>query len=281
MPWFPEFVSAAELARRDEHAQGAADPVAQYLAALDTGDSRGLERVWPGDVLIQDPRAGVVRGHAQVRDFVRRNMSWLASHHAHVETVATTTSGSRAVVELLARVDGPDGRTVEWPVAVVAESADERSVTFRTYCSQWPVDGRRHVRPPVLGPSPAVLPGVTGRYRTALETGDVGAVLGLFHPAAYLRESFGPHSTHRGPAELRAYFTACFDTGGIELEPCSLTEQGRRSAVEYTCVRWGSRDLPPQAGLAVHERGTDDLLTAVRLYDDIEPPARIGSGHNP
>jgi hypothetical protein len=32
--------------------------------------------------------------------------------------------------------------------------------------------------------------------------------------------------------------------------------------------------VPPQAGLGVYERGTDGLLAAARLYDDIEAPAR-------
>ena len=59
--------------------------------------------------------------------------------------------------------------------------------------------------------------------------------------------------------------------GGVGLQPCAETDDGQRCAVEYTCVRWGGRDLPPQAGLGVYERGADGLLAAVRLYDDIEP----------
>jgi len=47
---------------------------------------------------------------------------------------------------------------------------------------------------------------------------------------------------------------------------------GARCAVEYNCVRWGSHDLPPQAGLGVYERGPDGLLAAARVYDDIEAP---------
>ena len=101
--------------------------------------------------------------------------------------------------------------------------------------------------------------------------------MSLFADDAYLRESFGPHGTHRGSDELRAYFTTSFSAGGgIALEHCTVTDDGARSAVEYNCVRWGDRDLPPQAGAAVYERGADDLLTAVRLYDDIEPPAQHG-----
>ena len=51
--------------------------------------------------------------------------------------MATTCVGGRAVVELLAHL-GDDERELVWPVAV-AESPDDRSVVFRTYCSQYPV----------------------------------------------------------------------------------------------------------------------------------------------
>ena len=43
MPWFPDFVAAVELARRQTRAAGEADPVAQYFAALDRGDAHALE----------------------------------------------------------------------------------------------------------------------------------------------------------------------------------------------------------------------------------------------
>jgi hypothetical protein len=39
--------------------------------------------------------------------------------------------GGRAVVELLGHLAG-DGPELAWPVAVVAESPDDRSVVFRT-----------------------------------------------------------------------------------------------------------------------------------------------------
>ena len=71
MPWFPDFASTVELTRRQTRAAGKADPVAQYFAALNEGDSRALETVWPGEVVIYDPRAGEVRGHKQVRRFIR------------------------------------------------------------------------------------------------------------------------------------------------------------------------------------------------------------------
>ena len=37
MPWFPDFVGAVELARQQTRAAGQADPVGQYLTALNEG----------------------------------------------------------------------------------------------------------------------------------------------------------------------------------------------------------------------------------------------------
>ena len=272
MPWFPEFVSAMELVRMQTRAAGQADPVTQYLTALNEGDTRALESVWPGQVVIHDPRAGEIRGHRQLRRFVRRNRSWLAERHSRIEPVASTCVGGRAVVELLAHLSH-DGQEVAWPIAVVAESPDDRSVVFRTYCSQWPVDGRRHVRPPILNPGSDHPGGIVGRYQAALDAGDTNAILNTFAPDGYLHEPIGPHYVHRGAAELRSYFTKRFSAGGgIGLQNCSVTDDGVRCALEYNCVRWGSHDLPPQAGIGVYERGPHGLLAAARIYDDIEAP---------
>jgi len=272
MPWFPEFANAMELARLQIRATGLADPVGQYLKALNQGDTHALETVWPGEVVIYDPRAGEVRGHRQVRRFVSRNLSWLAVLHARTETVASTAAGGRAVVELLAHLDH-DGRQLAWPVAVVAESPDDLSVVFRTYCSQWPVDERRHVRPPILTPGHARLGDIVGRYQAALAAGDTDAVVGTFAPDGYFRGPFGPHATHRGAAELRSFFAGSFSAGGgVSLQLCAVTDDGVRCAVEYNCVRWGSHDLPPQAGIGVYERSPDGLLAAARVYDDVERP---------
>ena len=236
---------------------------------------RGLVRWW------STIRAGEVRGHRQLRRFVSRSLSWLAGLHgrslswlaglhARTETVARTVDGGRAVVELLAHLDHHE-RELAWPVAVVAESLDDLSVVFRTYCSQWPFDERRPLRPAILEPGHAHLGDVIGRYQDGLAAGDTDAVVSTFAPDGYFRGPFGPHYAHRGTAELRSFFARCFSAGGgIGLQNCAVTDDGVRCALEYNCVRWGSHDLPPQAGIGIYERGPDGLLAAARVYDDVE-----------
>ena len=109
MPWFPDFVGAVELVRRQTRAEGEADPVRAYLDALNNGDSRALQDSWPGEVVVYDPRAGEVHGQRQLRQFVHRNQVWLAERNARIETVAATCVNGRAVVELLAHLTD-DGR---------------------------------------------------------------------------------------------------------------------------------------------------------------------------
>ncbi len=275
MPWFSDFAGAVELARKETRAAGRADPVGQYFTALNEGDTRALEEVWDGEVVVYDPRAGEIRGHKQLRRFVRANQIWLADRHARIETVASTSVSGRAVVELLAYLT-TDAREVAWPVAVVAESHDDRSVVFRTYCSQWPVDGRRHLREPILNPQTVDLGGIVGSYHAALGRGDADAIVGTFAPDGYFREPIGGDNTHRGPRALRDFFAHSFSAGGgIGMQPCVVTDDGVRCALEYNCTTWGSHDLPPQAGIGVCERGPDGLLAAVRVYDDIEPPISL------
>ena len=275
MPWFPEFASAVELARRQTRAAGQADPVGQYVDALNQGDTHAFQTVWPGEVVVYDPRYGEMRGHKRLRQFVRQSEAWLAEQQAQVETVAGTVVGHRAVVELLAHLV-QDGQERAWPVAIVAESPDDRSVVFRSYFSQWALNGKRPLRPAILEPGTAHPGDVVGRYQAALAAGDAEGAVATFEPDGYYREPNGPSFAHHGAGGLGAFFTRCFSAGGgIGLQNCAVTDDGVRCAVEYNCVRWGRHDLPPQAGIGVYERGPDGLLAAVRIYDDIEPPAEL------
>src|SRR5260370_33069901 len=117
MPWFPEFTSAVELARLQTRAAGHSDPVGRYVAALNKKDATDLETVWPREVVIYDPRAGEVRGHRQVRPFVRPNELWLAGVNPRAQPVASTVAGGTARVGPGGH-PAPDGRDGAWPLCL-------------------------------------------------------------------------------------------------------------------------------------------------------------------
>ena len=231
MPWFPDFVSAVELARRQTRAAGQADPVGAVLRRAEqrrparAGD--GVARRGGGP---RPPRRRGPRPPAAAASSSAGTRPGWPSATPGSRRWPPTCVGGRAVVELLAHL-ADDGRELAWPVAVVAESPDDRSVVFRTYCSQWPVDGRRHLRPPILEPGAAQPGDVVGRYHAALDAGDAEAIVSTFAPDGYFREPIGPTLTHRGTDELRSFFTRCFSAGGgIGLQHCAVTDDGVRCA---------------------------------------------------
>ncbi len=95
MPWFPDFIAAVELVRMQTRATARADPVMQYFSALNQGDTAALETVWPGDVVVYNPRAGRTD---------RPNLS--SAHHAHGGRTGRrkTSSTKRAPTRRSARV---------------------------------------------------------------------------------------------------------------------------------------------------------------------------------
>jgi hypothetical protein len=94
-----------------------------------------------------------------------------------------------------------------------------------------------------------------------------------FDADASAREPAGALYTHRCADELRTLYERFFSNGGgVALERCSLTDDGRACALDYNVVAWGRTTLPPQAGLAVHVRGDSGRLAAPRIYDHADPP---------
>jgi len=243
-------------------------------AALLAGDPRKLLEVFPGGVRIDDPRAGRVEGSSALGGYCQSSHAWLNARNAHGRLIASTEGTSRVVGEF--EVDlTEDDRTFILPIGVVVEPSKEtRSVWIRVYHSQWPLLGHHVVRPPLLERDPSARESdVVGAYQSALAAGDAAGCVATFEADGCFREPSGPKYRVCGTADLAGFYTRFFSAGGgIILEHCSVTEDGVRSALEFNAVRWGSVDLPPQAGVAVYERGRTGKIAEARVYDDVEGP---------
>ena len=277
MPWMPEVFAAPVAEALGGRDATRANDAVPYYEGIMADEPDALARSFAAkQPVLDDPRVGHVEGTAGLRAFVADQASWLRERDAVVENVALTPTPTRTVEEVVLHAVADGGGRVELPVTVVADRSPDRTLkAVRVYHSMWPLTGRHTVRPPLLPEDPSLhAEGVPGDYQRALAEGDLAGVLATFEPDGYAREPSGGAYLHWGVEELRELYEHLFaNGGGIPLEHCTLTDDGVRCAIEYNCVRWGTTDIPPQAGVALYERGSSGLLAAARIYDDVEPPA--------
>jgi hypothetical protein len=278
MPWAPEIATGSAYGARLDRLRErrAAIPFYDGLQQLE-GDA--LLGSWAGEPDVADPRQGRVRGAAAFRAWVDASKRWLADVQASTRPVDLIVTARRTVEEVALDVTIDGGRR-ELPVAVVAERTDRGLLTaVRVYHSLWPLTGGHEVRAPLLARDPELrMPDVIGEYQRALAGGDLEAVLASYADDAVVREPAGGDYVYSGKQELRRIYGLQFaNGGGISLEHCALTDDGRAGALEYNVVRWGRTAVTPQAGVAVYVRAPSGRLAAGRIYDDAEPPAASDS----
>jgi hypothetical protein len=278
MPWMPENFSSPIAEARSHRESESANDAIPYYEGIMANQPEALVRSFTGEPVLDDPRVGYVEGARRLRAFVNGTAEWLGERDAVVENVALTPTPTRTVEEVVLHLLSEEGgERVELPVAIVSDRNPDRTLkAIRVYHSMWPLTGEHAVRPPLLPADPALqLPGgVVSDYQRALAEGDLAGIVATFEPDGYAREPSGGAYLHHGSEALREVYAHLFaNGGGILLEHCTLTDDGVRCAIEYNCVRWGLTDIPPQAGVAVYERGSSGMLVAARIYDDVEPPA--------
>ncbi|WP_454860074.1 nuclear transport factor 2 family protein [Promicromonospora soli] len=272
MPWLPELFSAKYVAELSRHHSSPLAAV-PFFDGVTSGEVDALVGSFAGEPELHHPVRGRVKGRDAFRRFIETMSEELRAGACTVEDVDLVVTPHRTVEEVVLRYDTGQGR-IELPVAIVTERSDAGLHELRMYFSTWPITGSHANRPPLLQPDEtATESGVVGDYQRALAAGDVEATVAAFEPEATVREPAGGQYVHRGEQELRALFTSFFSNGGgIPLEHCTVTDDGRACALEYNVVRWGVTDLPPEAGVAVYVRGESGLLSAARIYDDSNPP---------
>jgi hypothetical protein len=275
VPWAPELFSAPALARMEDELRRDRVVTVPFFRGLLTGDTDALIGSFAGEPELHHPVQGRIRGTRAFTEYVTETNAWLKARNASIEDVDhTIRTRPRGVGEVTLHLDG-EAEAIDLPVAIVADrQPDARIDEIRIYYSTWPLTGRHAKRPPVLQPDPELHePDMMARYQRALAAGNVDAIVAAFEPGAYVREPAGAGYIHTGSEDLRAFYEWLFSNGGgISLERCSLTDDGRECALEYNVVRWGKSELWPEAGVAVYVRGDSGKLAAARIYDDVSPP---------
>jgi hypothetical protein len=274
VPWIPELFSAPALQRIQDDRRHERLTAVPYFDGLITGETDALIESFAGEPELHHPVRGRIKGAEAFGRFVRTTNSWIAERNVTIEDVNFIFAPGRGIEEVVLRVDGEDGR-VELPLALAADrDQDGRILELRVYFSTWPLTGAHTTRPPLLQPDGDLDEAdIVGEYQRALAAGDIEAVVAAFEPDGYMREPAGAQHIHRGSDALRALYTSFFaNGGGIPLEHCAVTDDGRACALEYNVVAWGRTELSPEAGIAVYVRGDSGKLAIARVYDDSQPP---------
>jgi hypothetical protein len=282
MPWLPELFSPALVDRiRSRAADARAAMPVPYYDGITSGESSALVESFAGEPELHHPVRGRVKGVRAFEQFVAETNRWLTRHRAVPgDPVQRIVTPRRGVEELVMTVDGEHGR-IELPLGVVADRDDDgRILELRLYYGTWPLTGRHLDRPPLLQRDPDLdLPDIVGQYLHALAAGDAEAAVAAFEPDGYMREPAGGRYIHQGHDELAALYEMFFSNGGgIVLEHCALTDDGRSCALEYNLMRWGRTALAPEAGLAVYVRDPSGKLASARIYDNADPPIATDGG---
>jgi hypothetical protein len=248
----------------------------RFLPSLLEGDTDETHALFGEEGDVDDPFNGRIVEPGFYMWAAAKHL-WLRGYGGTLEHVRTTRSGSRACVESIIHFGDYRGRKVDLPVAIVGEEAGDKLVRARIYHSMWPLYSAHELRPPTLGIDAELRlePGdpVTA-YHEALARGDVERVLECFEDDAVVREPSGGPWTYTSAERRRELYTAMLASGGIPLSRCAVLDDGEALALEYIVTRWGERTLPPQAGVAVYQRGPRGKLAAARIYDDVAPPTR-------
>lgn len=226
--------------------------------------------MFKGEPVIDSPRSGRVAGRGAVAAFVASEAEWFREHQVELEPVRTTVGRGLALTETLARLT-VDGKRTELPFAVVGDETGGVLRALRVYHSNWPLDGRHRLRPPIVPEDRSlVIPDIVGAYMEALDAGNLAGSQAVFEPTGYFREPSGGIHVYRGAEGIRQAYGAFYAVGGIHLRHCSVIDDGVACGVEFIADGWGPRPFEPQAGIGVYERGPSGKLAAARVYDDVD-----------
>jgi hypothetical protein len=245
-----------------------------YLPAIVAAQHEQLMRRLGDRSTVDDPIFGRSAGSPAVERHLEQASAWFAKRSATYERLAFTTGSDRDVTEGTIALT-IDGRNVRVPVAVVAERRPDREVEIRLYHSTKSIETASRTRSPLVPRDDELtVPPPVAAHLKSLARGDLGAIVATFEDGATVRDADGQTHTRDGQGgTLRAYYEKLLGARvpggpGIDVLKGARADDGRTCALEYTVAHMHGKDIAPQPGLAVYERGESGLLRAVRLYQD-------------
>lgn len=232
----------------------------------------GLARRLGQRAAVDDPLFGRAEGLPSLEARIAELSDWLLERNCAYERRRFTTGVDRDITEGVLSLT-LESKTLELPVAVVAEKRRSREVEVRLYfATRAVIDGSPRPRGALVAGNPELpLPTAVVAFLDGLCRGDVEEVLRAFEPDGVVRESRGV--SHKGTESLREFvekLLAGGAFGGTDWVRGGAADDGRTCGLEYTLTRTCGRDVEPQAGLALFERGDSGLVRSLRLYDDVE-----------
>ena len=249
-----------------------------YLPALVAAQPDQLALRLGDRATVDDPIFGRTNGMPALGRYLEEVAGWLAKRAATFDKVAFTMGSDRDVTEGLLGLTF-EGRRVVVPVAIVAERRKEREVEMRLYYSTKPINGTHAVRSPLLPQDDEIpVPPPVSAHLDALAHGDVARIVASFEIGGTVRDPAGEsYKRDDDGGTLKGFYDRLFSPSpkagapaGIEVLNGGRADDGSTCALEYTIVKVHGKGVPPQAGLAVYERGESGLLRAARVYEDVE-----------
>lgn len=246
-----------------------------YLRTLVLGTEEELTNLVGENGYIDDPREGSNVGAQEINKFSRKFKDWLGDAELETEMLRITASDSRVCSEDILHIKRPN-EYLQLPVATVISSDTASGANVvHVYYTQWPFNKHHSVRPGLYSEPQTVAPhsDVILKYFESLVSGDIEKTLECFEADIYFREASGPPYVHWGKYAVRQYFLGLFGKGAPMLRDDTIIDDGRCAVMEFTVVGWNGVKREPnqyEAGLAVYQRSNDGLISAIRIYDDVD-----------
>ncbi|MBM3702978.1 MAG: hypothetical protein FJW63_08340 [Actinobacteria bacterium] len=272
-----------------EQKKGQADASVELVKALAIGDTYSVQKLFTGEIDIDDPFAGRNTGDSannMIKDWRSVKGAIVKSIKLEHFTIANECSAAEITLSI-----SQSSKHINLPIVVVADINGKKWDRVRIYYRRAWIDGKQHVRPRMLDKRKlGKMPPIVEEYHRCLREGDVEGMLKVFTPEGCYLDGHGQSTNlslgigmgyFEGKEGIRDVFNqlATFEHGdgndylkgasvGEYLEHLNIFSDERTTVLEFNIVRPNDPENSIQAGVACYELADDGLLLGARIYDE-------------